>query len=235
MRAVTRRLFLGLALSATAVLASCGPPYQIVRQIAPNPFVGATQFAMLPVTWDGVTVGRISEAEYLTHNPRRVGNYLEAKPLFGPALIASLTRRSPGLSISEAVAVMAGPPMMPPPVMQKQWQPGEPSPVGVAPMAPAPVIPPGFFVIHVNVENFEPGFHTLGVTRAAEAHVRVQVISPSGVVLDEFLTNAYAQTSAGGGYGSNSIATRMNNLGNSCGRSIARYLRDRMHVTPPPA
>ena len=51
---------LGLSLFSVA----CGPPYKVVSQASPNPFLGATKFVVMPVDYTGLTVGSKSEQEY---------------------------------------------------------------------------------------------------------------------------------------------------------------------------
>jgi hypothetical protein len=46
-------------------LCGCGTPWIVERQANPNPFLGAKQFALLPVTFTNLQVGRIAESTYL--------------------------------------------------------------------------------------------------------------------------------------------------------------------------
>ena len=58
-----------LALTSAAILAlaaiGCGKPYTIIKQANPNPFVGKTDFVVLPVDYSDLHVGDKSESEYL--------------------------------------------------------------------------------------------------------------------------------------------------------------------------
>ena len=45
--------------------ASCGPSWTVVRQAAPNPFLGKTNFAVDAIHYDNLMIGKKSEAEYL--------------------------------------------------------------------------------------------------------------------------------------------------------------------------
>jgi len=59
--------FLGLLIGALLALfmSACGPPWQVVRQVVPNPMLGKGQFAVLPIDFSGLRVGDGSEADYL--------------------------------------------------------------------------------------------------------------------------------------------------------------------------
>lgn len=52
-------------LAALAVLAGCGPAWQVVAQAVPNPMLGKNGFAVMPIDFSGVRVGEKSEAEWL--------------------------------------------------------------------------------------------------------------------------------------------------------------------------
>jgi hypothetical protein len=46
-------------------LVGCGPSFVVLRQAAPNPFLGKPAFALEPVRYDGLTVGDKPEQAYL--------------------------------------------------------------------------------------------------------------------------------------------------------------------------
>ncbi|MBW2454562.1 MAG: hypothetical protein JRI68_08630 [Deltaproteobacteria bacterium] len=54
-----------LALAALCLTAGCHPPWQVVRQIVPNPMLGQHDFVIMPIDFAGVQVGSGSEASYL--------------------------------------------------------------------------------------------------------------------------------------------------------------------------
>ncbi len=45
-------------------LVACGPPYRVISQASPNPFVGANKFVVMPIDYSGLHVGSKTEAEY---------------------------------------------------------------------------------------------------------------------------------------------------------------------------
>jgi len=56
-----------LALAVFALVAAgCAPRWTVLRQAEPNPFVNKTEFAVLPIDYDGLMVGEKTEDEYLS-------------------------------------------------------------------------------------------------------------------------------------------------------------------------
>lgn len=51
--------------AAAALLAGCAPRWTVLREAQPNPFVGKTEFAVMPIDYSGLHVGELTEAEYL--------------------------------------------------------------------------------------------------------------------------------------------------------------------------
>lgn len=45
-------------------LVACGPPYSVIKQASPNPFVGATKFVVMPIDYTGLHVGSKSAEKY---------------------------------------------------------------------------------------------------------------------------------------------------------------------------
>jgi hypothetical protein len=43
----------------------CAKPYMIVRQATPDPFVGKTDFVVLPIDYSDLHVGEKTEADYV--------------------------------------------------------------------------------------------------------------------------------------------------------------------------
>lgn len=60
-----RSMLIAVLLTLAALVVGCGPPWQIMRQANPSPFVGQTKFAVLPVNFTGLRVGEKDEAGYL--------------------------------------------------------------------------------------------------------------------------------------------------------------------------
>jgi hypothetical protein len=48
-----------------ALLTGCSPNYHVIQQASPNPFVGQTRFAVMPVEMKGLRVGDKTEESYL--------------------------------------------------------------------------------------------------------------------------------------------------------------------------
>jgi hypothetical protein len=47
------------------LLTGCGPPWSVVQQTTPNPFVNQRRFAVAPTDFSALRIGSKSEAEYL--------------------------------------------------------------------------------------------------------------------------------------------------------------------------
>jgi hypothetical protein len=63
---MNRRRVLLLVFAAFALLlAGCAPPWAVVQQTTPNPFVNQRKFAIAPTDFSALRVGSKSEAEYL--------------------------------------------------------------------------------------------------------------------------------------------------------------------------
>src|SRR5689334_19895195 len=65
-----------LVLAGALLASGCGPAYTIVRQGNPNPFTGRNAFIVEAIHYDGLTVGRKTEAEYLAaKKPEQVQSF----------------------------------------------------------------------------------------------------------------------------------------------------------------
>lgn len=62
---MSRHLLFAVLLALLA-LSGCAPKWTVLRQAEPNPFVGKTEFAVLPVDYGDLKVGEKSEAQYLS-------------------------------------------------------------------------------------------------------------------------------------------------------------------------
>ncbi len=60
------KLFALVSLVAAVFLSGCAPRWTVLSQAQPNPFVGKTEFAVLPIDYGGLMVGEKTEEEYLS-------------------------------------------------------------------------------------------------------------------------------------------------------------------------
>jgi hypothetical protein len=95
--ALSRRGFAGLlglaALSLSALAGvGCGPPGIVIRQGAPNPFVGKSEFVVEAVAYPGLQVGDKTEAAYLSDKkPEQQQSFEADKTETAKNLLESLT------------------------------------------------------------------------------------------------------------------------------------------------
>lgn len=72
---MTRRSAFAIALfMLAALIMGCGPPWQIVKQATPDPFMGKKSFVVLPVNFTGLRVGEKDEASYLAEKDQEARN-----------------------------------------------------------------------------------------------------------------------------------------------------------------
>jgi hypothetical protein len=76
-----RRSWLGLgALIVGSTLIGCAAPWAVVVQAAPDPFLGQRRFAVLPIDYAGLMIGRKPEPVYLSEKePKQQASFLEDK------------------------------------------------------------------------------------------------------------------------------------------------------------
>ncbi len=92
-----RRLFLALAL----LLVGCGSRWQVVRQAAPNPLVGARKFAIEPLHYDALMVGGKSDAEYTAgKDDKDRASWMEDKKGTEVTFISALQEHGGGMQFS---------------------------------------------------------------------------------------------------------------------------------------
>jgi len=60
-----KRTLVVAALALVCLLAGCHPPWQVIRQIVPNPMLGQRDFVVMPIDFARLQVGGGSEASYL--------------------------------------------------------------------------------------------------------------------------------------------------------------------------
>jgi hypothetical protein len=58
--------------------AGCAPQWTVLQQANPNPFAGKTDFVVMPVSFDGLEVGRKSEEEYKAGKSDKSADSFEA-------------------------------------------------------------------------------------------------------------------------------------------------------------
>jgi hypothetical protein len=67
-----RRSFLRIGgLAATGALIGCGPPWHVIVQAAPSPFMGQRKFAVQPVDFSTLRVGNKPEPVYLAEKDEK--------------------------------------------------------------------------------------------------------------------------------------------------------------------
>src|SRR5262249_1109739 len=91
-----------LAAATAALAVGCGPSWRVVKQATPNPITAASSFSVAPATWEGVQVGKKSEAEYLADKDENTRRSHEAdKTLFAQALQAQVAENGKKLKLGE--------------------------------------------------------------------------------------------------------------------------------------
>jgi hypothetical protein len=60
-----RSLLIGAAAILALTVVGCAPPWHVIVQAVPDPFVAQRRFALLPIDFSGLRVGGKSETEYL--------------------------------------------------------------------------------------------------------------------------------------------------------------------------
>jgi len=76
------------------LLCACRNPLKVVKQANPNPFLGAKQFVMLPVTFTNLQVGKIQENTYLQRkNPQQQQSWQADKQALAELFLERLKRK----------------------------------------------------------------------------------------------------------------------------------------------
>ncbi len=90
----------GIALLAL-VAASCGPPWQVVRQAMPNPMLGQRAFVLAPMSFVNLVVGEKPEAAYLAEkDPGQRGSWDQDKSAMAQMFLDGVRGTAEGLAIS---------------------------------------------------------------------------------------------------------------------------------------
>lgn len=93
----TLRVVTGLTL---LLAASCGPPWQIVRQATPNPLLGQRAFAIAPMSFANLVVGEKPEAAYLAEkDPGQRGSWDQDKSAMAQMFLDGVRGHAPGIAI----------------------------------------------------------------------------------------------------------------------------------------
>ncbi len=110
---MNRRSLLLMGAAALALTAAgCAPPWQVILEAVPDPFINQRRFAVLPVDFTGLRVGDVSEGEFLTSkDPDQVRSFAGDKQginaEFTRALIESA--HNEGLDVIMATGPTAAP------------------------------------------------------------------------------------------------------------------------------
>lgn len=105
-----RRQFTLLAMLFASLffIGGCAKRYVVIRQAMPNPFLGVHSFSIEPVHFEGLRVGRVTEAEWLSRKtPEQQASYMADRQAMIERFVERMTVRNPGLEI------IAGPPPSP--------------------------------------------------------------------------------------------------------------------------
>jgi len=107
-----RRLLMVWLIVAASTLIGCGPPWHVVRQTTPDPFIGQKQFAVAPVEYPGLRIGRKDEGEYLSgKDAKQQASFADDKAglneKFAAALMAKA--REAGLEVAPATGPASAP------------------------------------------------------------------------------------------------------------------------------
>jgi len=104
-----RQTLLLAALAAlVALVAGCRPPYLIVRQAMPNPFLRAQNFSVEPIHFEGMLVGNETEESWMARKtPEQQASYQQDRQAMVDGFVERVASRSPSMNI------IAGPPPTP--------------------------------------------------------------------------------------------------------------------------
>src|SRR5688500_13650123 len=100
-----------LLVAAAALLASgCGPAWTVVRQANPNPFSAQKGYAVEPVTYNGLRVGKKSEQQYLSEKEQKKQYSWKAdQAALSQSFAASLGAAAKGLQVTAGAPAAPGP------------------------------------------------------------------------------------------------------------------------------
>lgn len=85
---------------ALLLAASCGPPWQVIRQATPNPLLGQRGFRIAPLSFAHLMVGDLPEPAYLARkDPGQRGSWDQDKAAMANGLIEGIRGTAEGISI----------------------------------------------------------------------------------------------------------------------------------------
>lgn len=150
-----KRIQSSLVAVALVGAAGCGASYEVVRAAEPNPYPSGAAFVVLPVTYENIQVGKMTESAYLStksESSRRSweGDKAAIDREFARALVEASAER--GIRIDRPSVVAADAPR---------------------------------FTIRPVVSFLEPGFFAGPARHASEVSMRVVIATADGRALDE--------------------------------------------------
>lgn len=101
-----------LLLAAVAFAVGCGPAWTVVKQANPNPLTPQKSFAVEPVRFDGLMVGKKSEAEYLASHAKDAqfeGKWKGDQASIDQAFSSTLAAEAKGLQVAAGAPAAPGP------------------------------------------------------------------------------------------------------------------------------
>ena len=100
-----RSLLLGAVAALALTAAGCAPPWQVIVQAVPDPFIQQRRFALLPTDFSGLRVGEKSEGEYLaSKDPEQQRSFAGDKEGINGEFVRSLLAVSHGNAIEVVLA-----------------------------------------------------------------------------------------------------------------------------------
>lgn len=200
---MNRRQFSLLAvLFAALALVACAPPYTVIRQAIPNPFVAMRSYSVEPIHFESLQISNVPEAQWMAgRSPESQNSYMVDRQAMVERFVERMTRRNPGLEI------IAGPP---------------PSPQTFIIRPILEFMEPTRVRVTYNGRNMQTHIETF-------ARMRVQILNQAGQVMDEFIIMTTVEQSLfnpitfalGGRF--RVAADRLSDL-------TTRYLRDRTGI-----
>jgi hypothetical protein len=92
-----RRSFvtLGAVVAGSSLLGGCAPPWHVIAFASPNPFAGQRRFAVLPIEYTGLMIGRKPEPVYLAEkDPKQQASFQEDKAALNEKFLERLVGRA---------------------------------------------------------------------------------------------------------------------------------------------
>lgn len=92
-----RRSFvkLGAVAAGAALVGGCAPPWHVIRFASPDPFLGQRKFAVAPIDYSGLMIGRKPEPVYLSEkDPKQQASFQEDKAALNEKFLEHLTHHA---------------------------------------------------------------------------------------------------------------------------------------------